>query len=38
MGPGIRIDAGKTGEREASSGAAEAAAEETEPAPEPATA
>jgi large subunit ribosomal protein L1 len=38
MGPGIRIDAGKTSEREAIAGATESAGEDSEPAAEPATA
>jgi large subunit ribosomal protein L1 len=38
MGPGIRIDAGKTGEREAPAGAATEAAETPETAAEPVTA
>ncbi|HEX3173416.1 MAG TPA: 50S ribosomal protein L1 [Solirubrobacterales bacterium] len=38
MGPGIRVDAGKTGEREAAPGAQAAAEAPAEAAPEPATA
>jgi large subunit ribosomal protein L1 len=38
MGPGIRVDAGKTGEREVATGATKAASEDAEAAAEPATA